>query len=44
MKVLLEDAGLRKQLVERGYRRVKEFSWGRCAQETLQVYREVLGG
>lgn len=44
MRTLLEDAILRKQLVERGYRRVKEFSWRRCAQETLQVYREVLGG
>lgn len=44
MKMLLEDAGLRKQLVERGYRRAREFSWKRCAQETLQVYCEVLGG
>ncbi|WP_027718317.1 glycosyltransferase family 4 protein [Desulfovirgula thermocuniculi] len=44
MKVLLEDAGLRKQLIEQGYRRAEKFSWERCARETLQVYREVLGG
>ncbi|WP_338819168.1 D-inositol-3-phosphate glycosyltransferase [Moorella thermoacetica] len=44
MRTLLEDAILRKQLVERGYRQVEEFSWRRCAQESLQIYREVLGG
>ena len=37
MNRLLQDEGLRSQLVERGYRRVRQFSWERCARETLAV-------
>jgi glycosyltransferase involved in cell wall biosynthesis len=37
MDRLLGDEGLRSQLVERGYRQVRRFSWGRCARETLAV-------
>lgn len=40
---LLEDAALRRELVERGRRRVGEFSWGRTADETLAFYRAVAG-
>jgi glycosyltransferase involved in cell wall biosynthesis len=29
-------------LVERGYQRIKRFSWERCAQETMQVYERQL--
>ncbi len=43
MKLLLENPGLRQQLIMQGYKRVSEFSWERCAQETLDIYREVLG-
>ena len=38
----LQDESLRKKLVERGLRRVKEFSWRRAAEATMQVYEEVL--
>jgi glycosyltransferase involved in cell wall biosynthesis len=34
------DAGLRQELRERGLKRARQFSWRRCAQETLEVYRE----
>jgi glycosyltransferase involved in cell wall biosynthesis len=34
---LLRDEGLRSQLVERGFRQVRRFSWERCARETLAV-------
>lgn len=34
---VLEDAALRRQLIERGYRRSSQFTWDRCAGETLQV-------
>lgn len=35
------DEGLRQTLVERGLRRVRCFSWRRCAQETLQILEDV---
>jgi glycosyltransferase involved in cell wall biosynthesis len=30
-------------LVDRGYERIKQFSWEKCAQDTLDVYKKVLG-
>ena len=33
---------LRATLITRGQERIKHFSWERCAQETLDVYRRVL--
>ena len=38
---LLGDAVLRADLAERGLRRVRAFSWERCARETLAVYTSV---
>jgi len=32
---------LRKQLIESGFKRVKQFSWERTARETLKVYNEI---
>lgn len=40
---LLSDASLRVRMRERGLKRASSFSWDRVAQETLVVYREVLG-
>jgi len=40
MNRLLQDEGLRSQLVERGYRQVRQFSWERCARETLAVLED----
>jgi len=39
-----EDESLRKRLIENGLKRVLDFSWRKMAEETLQVYREVLEG
>ena len=36
------DEPLRRDLIERGFARVKDFSWDRCAHETLAVYHQVL--
>lgn len=36
------DAGLRADLRSRGFARVRQFSWRRTAEETLQVYEQVL--
>lgn len=40
---VLRDRALRKQMVEEGLRRARQFSWRRAAQETLAVYHEVCG-
>jgi len=40
---VLNDAALQYDLRHKGLDRVKEFSWERCARETLAVYRQVLG-
>jgi glycosyltransferase involved in cell wall biosynthesis len=37
------DETLRRSLVERGVRRVTEFSWDATARQTLRVYRDALG-
>jgi glycosyltransferase involved in cell wall biosynthesis len=39
---LLEDAALRADLGERGQRQAANFSWERCARETLSVYNSVV--
>ncbi len=31
------------KLVEKGYMRVQQFSWEKCALETLDVYRKIVG-
>jgi glycosyltransferase involved in cell wall biosynthesis len=39
----LNDVQLQQQLRRKGFERAAEFSWERCARETLDVYRRVLG-
>jgi glycosyltransferase involved in cell wall biosynthesis len=34
---------LRNSLVQKGLERVKEFTWAQCAEQTLNVYKTVLG-
>lgn len=36
------DSQLRKTLIEKGFKRVKDFSWEKCARETVGVYGKVL--
>jgi glycosyltransferase involved in cell wall biosynthesis len=43
VELVLGDGAIRSQLVERGYQQVKKFSYARCAQETLEVYRRAVG-
>jgi glycosyltransferase involved in cell wall biosynthesis len=42
MHRLLSDPALRRQCIERGFRRAKAFSWEKAARETFEVYRGVL--
>jgi len=39
---LLRDEELRNKLIEKGYERVKLFSWEKTARETLEVYKAVM--
>ena len=40
---LLTNRALREELIGLGLERARRFSWNRCADETIAVYREVLG-
>jgi alpha-1,3-rhamnosyl/mannosyltransferase len=41
---VLEDSDLRKSLKAKGVRRATEFSWHRCARETLRVFTTTVAG
>jgi len=41
---VFEDSDLRKSLRERGLQRAAEFSWQRCAKETLRVFAATVAG
>jgi glycosyltransferase involved in cell wall biosynthesis len=38
---VLSDSAYRQALIAKGFARVKDFSWDKCARETLAVYRKV---
>ncbi|MCA9420527.1 MAG: glycosyltransferase family 4 protein [Nitrospira sp.] len=40
---LVGDRVLQTQLQSKGFERVKQFTWERAAQDTLKLYRDVLG-
>jgi glycosyltransferase involved in cell wall biosynthesis len=44
MREALEDEALRRALAERGLVRAREFSWQRCAEETLAVLKQSTQG
>jgi glycosyltransferase involved in cell wall biosynthesis len=39
---VLKDESLRKQMIKRGLARAELFSWERCAQETIEIYRKIV--
>ena len=39
---VMSNSQLRNSLIEKGFKRVKDFSWERCAAETLAVYKKVI--
>jgi glycosyltransferase involved in cell wall biosynthesis len=39
---VLTDEHLRLDLVKRGFKRMKQFSWDKAADETLRLYGELL--
>ena len=42
MTRIYTDGVFRKELIEKGYAREKEFSWAAAAEKTLAIYKEVL--
>lgn len=38
MERIVSDAGLRAELVRKGYEQIKKYSWKKMAQETLEIY------
>ena len=41
---LLKQSELRDDLIIKGFKNLKKFSWEKCAKETLDVYERVLNG
>ncbi len=41
LQLIINNAELRKKMIEKGYKQVKKFSWEKTARETLQVLEEV---
>lgn len=41
IRQVLLDQGVRSRLIEQGYAQVREFSWQRTAEQTLEVYHEI---
>ncbi|MCM8776082.1 MAG: glycosyltransferase family 4 protein, partial [Candidatus Omnitrophica bacterium] len=39
---LSSDAGLRKELIQKGFQRIQRFSWANTARETVKVYESIL--
>jgi glycosyltransferase involved in cell wall biosynthesis len=41
---IVNNGDSRQSMIRKGLARAKEFSWDRCARETLQVFQEVVVG
>ena len=42
LKLVTGDFDLRDMMIKKGFKRVKEFSWEKCAKQTLEVYRRLV--
>lgn len=42
LRQVMEDQGLRNSLITKGSERIKGFSWKKCAEETANLYRQLL--
>lgn len=43
LETVLQDPELKKNMIEKGFNRAKQFSWNKCAEETYKLYKEVYG-
>lgn len=44
LELLVNDLKLRKELIEKGYKQAKKFSWEKTARETLSVITKIANG
>ena len=42
IEIILTNKGEMQELREKGIKRAKEFTWEKCAEETLEVYKSIL--
>ncbi|MCQ9203205.1 MAG: glycosyltransferase family 4 protein [Prochlorococcus marinus CUG1436] len=42
IKSILEDDSLRKELIKKGEKRIKNFSWEKCSLETFNLYKKLI--
>lgn len=40
VKMVLESEKIKKELIEKGFKRYKQFSWKKLAEQTLEVYKQ----
>jgi len=43
MSEVLEDDNLKDRLIKKGFEQARKFSWEKCARETLEVLKSVIG-
>lgn len=39
---IINDQSLRSQLIQKGFAQASKFSWERCTQETVEIYKEIM--
>lgn len=42
VKKVMEDKGTRENMIKKGFQQAKKYSWEKCAQETADVYKQIL--
>ncbi|MFA6146172.1 MAG: glycosyltransferase family 1 protein [Patescibacteria group bacterium] len=42
IKRIINEQDLRKELIEKGLARVKEFSWQKCAEKTFKIFKNII--
>lgn len=40
---IMTHQGTRKMLIERGFKNIKRYSWEKCADQTVEIYKKVKG-
>lgn len=40
--MIIKDANLRAHIIREGEKRVREFSWEKCARETVELYKNII--
>jgi glycosyltransferase involved in cell wall biosynthesis len=42
MAEILNNENLRRSFIKKGYKNIERFSWDRCAEQTLDVFKKAL--